>query len=293
MTTADVLPAMPLRWTWNQPGPIRIGSEEHKRLFCRMLLDTFDPYKPAVMDWPTLSPDALARIKAIPFWDVAVETEDTASANIASIAATERDPLIREALELMSFEERRHREVIGNMIAFYGVTLGDITPYNPTSQPEFNFLSTGYGECLDSFFAFGLFELARQSGYFPRELVETFEPVIQEEARHLVFFINWVTYTQANKPLHLKPWFLAKRLFILARNGWLRAGIAGDLDGKPDTEFAQAGREALDIDVGLKDFVTLCLAENDRRMRGLDSRLLRPTILPTLARLARPLLPNG
>jgi hypothetical protein len=26
---------------------IRIGSKQHKELFCRMLLDTHDPYKPA------------------------------------------------------------------------------------------------------------------------------------------------------------------------------------------------------------------------------------------------------
>ncbi len=27
-------------------GPIRIGSDAHKSLFCRTLLDTFNPYKP-------------------------------------------------------------------------------------------------------------------------------------------------------------------------------------------------------------------------------------------------------
>ena len=33
---------------------VRIGSEAHKALFCRTLLDTHDPYKPAVIDWPKL-----------------------------------------------------------------------------------------------------------------------------------------------------------------------------------------------------------------------------------------------
>ena len=38
----------------------RWGSEQHKTLFCRTLLDTFNPYKPAVIDWPELDPPALA-----------------------------------------------------------------------------------------------------------------------------------------------------------------------------------------------------------------------------------------
>ena len=37
---------------WPGDGPIRFGSDEHKRLFCKTLLDTHDPYKPAVLDWP-------------------------------------------------------------------------------------------------------------------------------------------------------------------------------------------------------------------------------------------------
>ena len=35
-------------------GRIRWGSNEHKTLLCRTLLDTFNPYKPAVIDWPEL-----------------------------------------------------------------------------------------------------------------------------------------------------------------------------------------------------------------------------------------------
>src|SRR5581483_12164466 len=88
-------------WTWTQPGPVTIGSEEHKVMFCRMLLDTFDPYKPTELEWPQLSDEALARITALPFWQVAVDTEDKASVHVAEQGKITDDPLIRKAVNLM------------------------------------------------------------------------------------------------------------------------------------------------------------------------------------------------
>ena len=51
--------------TWPGDGPIRWGSDEHKRLFCKTLLDTHDPYKPAVLDWPKLGEEAEKRITVL------------------------------------------------------------------------------------------------------------------------------------------------------------------------------------------------------------------------------------
>ncbi|MDJ0949308.1 MAG: ferritin-like domain-containing protein, partial [Alphaproteobacteria bacterium] len=147
-------PSRPLQRDTEAPS-IRIGSEAHKVLFCRMLLDTHDPYKPAVIDWPELDEDALARLTGLPFWDVAVETEERAAAHIALMGAQENDPLIKEALDLMAFEERRHKDVIGAMVRHYRVPMAEEQPYTPPPHPQRCFMSTGYGECLDSFFAFG------------------------------------------------------------------------------------------------------------------------------------------
>jgi len=275
-------------WTWDRPGRVVIGSEEHKTMFCRMLLDTFDPYKPTELDWPTLTPEALTRVTSLPFWQVAVDTEDKAAVHVAEQGKITSDPLIREAIELMAFEEARHRRVLTSLVNHYSIQINENQKYIPTPRPEWNFMSTGYGECLDSFFAFGLFELASTSGYFPVELVETFEPVIQEEARHLVFFVNWASYMQANVPVMEKPWFGVKRLLHLALNGLSRMGIATG----GDEDFANTGKDAVGIDISMGGFIDMCLAENARRMSQIDPRLLRPTIIPTTVRAIRRFIPN-
>ena len=40
------------RWAAPAPGSIRPGSELHKTTFSQLLLDTHNPYKPAVIEWP-------------------------------------------------------------------------------------------------------------------------------------------------------------------------------------------------------------------------------------------------
>jgi hypothetical protein len=54
-------PDLPAEEVTAPDGPIRIGSDR-KKLFCHTLLSTFDPSKPAVIDWPKLAPDALVRL---------------------------------------------------------------------------------------------------------------------------------------------------------------------------------------------------------------------------------------
>ena len=190
---------------------MRIGSEAHKQLFCRMLLDTFDPYKPAVIPWPELEGDALHRLTGLPFWRLAVETEGQTAIRMQAFAYETKDPLIKEAVTLNAFEERRHKDVLLNMIRFYGIDIPAEPDYPYPPDPEWAFVLTGYGECFDSFFAFGLFKLAKDSGFFPPDLVEVFEPVIQEEARHNIFFINWLAYAQSRKSIPRRPAFVAKR----------------------------------------------------------------------------------
>src|SRR5437868_10200018 len=150
------------RWAAPDRGAIRPGSEPHKTAFCRMLLDTHNPYKPAVIDWPRLDSEARDRLVSLPIWDIAVQTEGKASTRVLSYADAVADPLLREAVVLNGFEEGRHKQVLANLVEAYGIRLAPEPQYLPPRHPEWAFMVTGFSECIDSFFAFGLFAVARQ-----------------------------------------------------------------------------------------------------------------------------------
>jgi hypothetical protein len=201
-------------WRLGDSAPIKPGSDAHKRMFCRMLLETHNPYKPAVIEWPQLPPDALARVTSLPIWDIAVQTEGRASIGVATYAASVRDPLLREALELDGAEEARHKVVLSKLVGAYGIKLAPEPDYPAPRDAEWAWMMTGLSECIDSFFAFGLFRSAQLSGFFPEALIETFEPVIQEEARHILFFANWFAWHRRNLPWWKRPWFFARVLAV-------------------------------------------------------------------------------
>jgi hypothetical protein len=274
--------------TWPGDGPIRLGSDEHKRLFCKTLLDTFDPYRPAVIDWPKLDAETQSRITSLPIWDIAVQTENRAGLYVCTYAEGVGDPLLRKAIELNGFEERRHRHVLSNLVEAYGIKLAPEPPYEKPRDPEWAFMVTGYSECIDSFFAFGLFESAKRTGYFPAELVDTFEPVMQEEGRHILFFVNWVAWWRRNMPIWRRPWFELKVLGVWAFLIWERIGIASDVsNGQQDNNFTMSGAQQLGADINVAQLIDVCLSENGRRLGPYDKRLKRPRFVPFMARLAR------
>jgi hypothetical protein len=280
------------QWTSSQAGPLPIGSEAHKREACRMFLETFNPYRPSVIAWPKLSPEMLERVTSLPIWDIAVHTESRARLRFASYANAVADPDIARAVMLNAWEESRHKEVIATLVATYGISLAAEPPFKPPRDPQWAYLLTGHQECVDSFFAFGLFELARRSGYFGTELVETFEPVIQEECRHILLFANLVAWERANLPWWRRIGFELRILGVWAYIAWERMVMARSLSPKghgagQDTNFTATTAKSMGaVELDARDLIEISLKENDRRFAGYDPRLVRPTLVPKLARFA-------
>ncbi len=276
-------------WNFPQTGRIRPGDEQHYAMLTQLLIATYNPYKPAVLNWPKLEPEALARITSLPIWDIAVQTEIKASMRIEAFAATIRDPALKAALLHMASEEARHKDVLSRLVAAYDIPLKPDEVYQAPRDAEWAFMVTGYSECVDSFFAYGLFEMARRSGYFPPELVETFEPVVQEEGRHILFFTNWIAWHKAKMPLWRRPYFALKTAAVWMFLVYERLGIAKDVDGLADGDanFTVNGSKALADEMDPATIIDICLEEDKKRMSGYDPRLLRPTTMPRLARFAR------
>lgn len=266
---------------------MKIGSPAHKERFCHGFIASHRRYDPETLPWPEIDPAAAARLRAIPFWQEVLYTERRAGAIVAAFAGTVSDPLVRQAIELQGVEEARHADLLRVMIRRYGIAAEETPLAVPGPDLYRAFADFGYGECLDSFLGFGVFHIARHAGYLPEALFDIFDMLIHEEARHIVFFVNWMAWHGTQRGL---------------RAGWLRAPVAGYFyaravgrllgtvwrgrranDGK-DFSATQAG---VFLDgFSLRRLIAECRGENARRMDDFDGELLRPRLIPALAGLA-------
>ena len=135
----------------------------------------------------------------MPFWEEVFYTERRAGAIVADFIETVKDPVMKEAVALQGFEEARHAKLIRVMIEKYGIDAAERPLEDVSDNVETRFKDFGFGECMDSFLGFGVFKIAMQSEFLPKEMFDIFETLMYEETRHIVFFVNWMAYTQAQK----------------------------------------------------------------------------------------------
>jgi hypothetical protein len=266
---------------------MRIGSLEHRDAFCSHFAQTYVDYDPEALPWPVLDDAALHRLRQVPFWGDVFHAERRAGAIVAAFTETITDPVLKRALALQGQEEARHGNLIRVMIDRYGLDaperpIGDLGRDIETSFKDF-----GFGECFDAFVGFGLFKIAWQSEYLPREIMQIFSMLMYEETRHIVFFINWMAYTEARKgwlARTVSP-LVSLRYYVRAVHNKIRFARRGQQvnDGKN----LAAIQVSMFLDgFNFRRFLEDCYAENSRRMSVFDPELLRPSFLPQLTDVA-------
>jgi hypothetical protein len=265
---------------------IKAGSEQHRDFFCRQFIDTYQEYDPDTLPWPELDEAALARLRAVPFWQEVFHTERRAGAIVNAFLPHVTDAVVREAVALQGVEETRHAKLIQVMIERYGIDASAQPMEAFPADLETAFIDFGFGECLDAFLGFGAFKTARQSEFLPSSMFDIFDVLMFEETRHIVFFINYMAWREKRRG-HIaltrsmkSAWFYgraASRLFGMVRRG------QEPNDGK---DFAVTQANFFLDGFSFPQFVEDCYRENARRMRAFDPDLMQPRLLPAVAGLA-------
>jgi len=258
---------------------MEFGSKEHKELFCRFFIDTHKPFKPDELPWPELGQETIQKLAKFPIWDYAVFSERQVFNKLTAYSEEITDPLLKEAMALQGYEEGRHADLLKCFLKRYNIPFEE-KPDNPLPDNlEMGFLMTGAGECIDSFFAFGFLEISISTKDYPLELIKVMEPIVQEEARHILFIANWILYQRYQRPALLQPLHSLQTLLSFWDAGWSRLMDLKNLGGK---SFTIQARKQEKSSLSLKDFIQLCLRENKRRLSEYDPRLARPKLIPRI-----------
>ena len=264
---------------------MEIGSEAHKELFCHTFVEGHRRYEPEDLPWPELDAETLELLRGIPFWEHALQAELDAGPMVYACAEASSDPLVREALNLQGYEETRHGRTIQHMIDLYGIEVPPIDTSVPLDV-ESAFVDFGFEECLDSFGAFGLFALAREADLVPDEFFQIFGQVMQEEAHHIVFFVNWFAWRQAQRGGSARVLRAPRTLWQYGKALYKLGDLVRDDGADEGADFIATGASAFVDDLTPHMVLTRCVSENERRLAGFDRRLLVPRLVPRLARVA-------
>lgn len=271
---------------------LRLGSGEHKELFCRVFLDTHVSYDVDAVEWPDLTDEDHRTLSGLPIWDDAVNTERETAILVRATADHEDDPLMARAIAVQALEEERHAVLVTRLVERYRIDV-PVRPIPVVTHPDWAFMKSGWGESLDAFFAFGIFAVARDAEIVPPELIHIFDTVMQEEARHILFFENWRLYRRhagaATAPAVLPAQAVAAAALVIVDR--LRLALSSKSAPAGDQNFMLSGAKALG-ELTVRGFADTCLAENERRFAPYDDRLPRPRAVPALVRAIRPLLPT-
>jgi hypothetical protein len=259
---------------------MKVGSPEHRDLFCSAFIAGYRAYEPEQLAWPIVEPKYLERLRAIPFWGVAKAMERKAGIMVTAFGKTLEDPVIREAVLLQGAEETRHARLITYFIDRYGLPARQIDTPDLLPARKEDFVVFGYEECVDFFMGAGLFRLASQLDVFPADLVSIFEHIIFEEARHVTFFINWFRYEEARAG---RDGVVSRHLVALKNYARSIKQLVRSFAGEETTGFAAVNAKDLIEGMTPMMFLEAALAENRLLLGRLDRRLLKPSLLPGLA----------
>jgi hypothetical protein len=194
---------------------------------------------------------------------------------------------VKGAITLYGKEQQRHGSVLEAFMQQYDTPVPALTPLPVPPKPDLAFIDLGYNAALDTFLDCGLFAILRQYQSLPLALLQTWDTILAEEARHLSLFVNGLAYQNTKQKAAFSQLFRGLPVLWRRRNSLLTLlGAFGEKEDPEDYPAAQRWLGALSAE----QFLDLCLAEHQRRMQILPANLIQPQFSPALAKFTKEVL---
>jgi hypothetical protein len=204
---------------------------------------------------------------------------------MAAYAATPSEPDVRDALALNAWEENRHKEVLSRMVAH---SASRLRAKHRMSIPAMRNGLTWSQVTASVSAAFLLSARSRSAA----ARLSWSGPSSRSRKRNAAIScsLQGAAWHRAKLSWWRRIRFELKVAGMWAFLIWERMNFARTLDAegnenKQDNNFTVNGTRSLSsVHIGVRERMTLCLSENERRFSGYDRRLLRPETTPKLVR---------
>lgn len=258
---------------------MQLGSYEHQKLFCHALTDHHVKYNLDQIPWPQLADDQLQRLREIPFWAEVLQQKRQMALIVGALAAQTKPTRLKGAILLLSQETERQVKLLEQMMSFYQIPQTSIParPLPGELTPVLQDLA--FDQYLSAYILWGWFAIAREQQYLPEALLEVWEPILDEDARHSIFFTNWTAGQQFSLS---NNW---RRLRAIWGRGLQFLGLFDRFGRQIEDATLPKTASTADVFMGQLTAARLlqyCLDAHEQRLGEVKPPLVKPKLAPEL-----------
>lgn len=258
---------------------MQLGSYEHQKLFCHALTDHHIKYDLDQVPWPQLTDEQLQRLREIPFWAEVLQQKRQLGLIVSALATQTKPTRLKGAILLLSQEMERQVKLLEQMMSFYQIPQTKVSarPLPGELTPVLQDLA--FDHYLSAYILWGWFAIAKEQQYFPDALLEVWEPILDEDARHSIFFANWT----AGQPFSFgNSW---RRLRAIWERGLQFLGLFDRFGRRVEDATLPTTASTADIFMGqltAAQLLQYCLDAHEQRLGEVQPPLVKPQLAPEL-----------
>ncbi|MGF1600777.1 MAG: hypothetical protein ACFCU8_01950 [Thermosynechococcaceae cyanobacterium] len=258
---------------------MQLGSYEHRKVFCQALTDHHIKYDLDQIPWPQLTEQDLQRLREIPFWSKVLQQKRQMASIARKVALQTKPTKLKGAITLLAQETGRQVRLIERMMEFYQIPKVSIPTDDPPNALPPVLMDIAFDQYLDAYILWGWFALAREQQFLPEALLDVWEPILDEDARHSIFFANWTAGQRFSMSDNLR------RLRTLWQHVGRFIGLFDRFGRHIEDATLPKTASTADIFMGQLTAARLlqhCLDAHDQRLASVEPPLVKPQLAPEL-----------